>query len=742
MKTLNSIMLATSLSTILIGCGGGGSSSEPNTQTGNPNTQTVKSAQFIDGTVQGIRYVNGTRTGYTNANGEFTYENGNISFYLGKVLLGTIDAANVPSDNKLFVQDLVGVDRNETSNPAVLKMAGLLQTLDADPSTDTIEINATARAAFDANTTLANFPDANITNAYTGLGITRAVKSAEVEAHLEDMRRFHGEVSDTTAPTLVSNDTYNNVDLDNELCIDFSERIPKNMLTSANFTVNPTVTGTLYRDDTAVCLTPDANLTAGQTYTFSANGAITDYAGNALGADASVSYTTKTSVPTQTNRGATWSLKNYTNISTTANDSYIIDLSSSTDPDGDTLTYTWTLKSATASSNTIYSQDTTDIAISTQTSIDFASADNRTATASALPKGSYTLAITAKEDSPQKQRTRIYNIPITISEQNPQARSGSDTDAFIIDIDTTANATFGGMDTNQSSFYIKAGYRSSVSVDCDNDGTYEDTNVTGVHVCSYTTPGFHQVAIKDNTTSGTYILFEGAGSNRYRNQHKIINILQWGTFKFNYPRSMFQNAVNLRGIASNAGTPDLSAARDAAFMFYEAKNFNADISNWDVSNITSMRGMFYKAAKFNQDINDWNISKVTDMSAMFEKATNFDQTLSTLATKKKFGVKTARMFLESGMSKANTASFINDLAVYITVDSYRCKVNEVINFSGRYSTGNIQSYEWHSDRNETASGETLAYTCSGDTGYHDMHLKITDATGAEVGGVNRYYIVE
>jgi len=45
-------------------------------------------------------------------------------------------------------------------------------------------------------------------------------------------------------------------------------------------------------------------------------------------------------------------------------------------------------------------------------------------------------------------------------------------------------------------------------------------------------------------------------------------------------------------------------------MFICANKFNQDISLWDTSNVTNIRGMFLGAKKFNQDISKWNTSKV------------------------------------------------------------------------------------------------------------------------------------
>ena len=47
-------------------------------------------------------------------------------------------------------------------------------------------------------------------------------------------------------------------------------------------------------------------------------------------------------------------------------------------------------------------------------------------------------------------------------------------------------------------------------------------------------------------------------------------------------------------------------------MFDVAESFNQDISNWNVSNLTSMYSMFSEARSFNQDISSWNVKKVVD----------------------------------------------------------------------------------------------------------------------------------
>ena len=60
-------------------------------------------------------------------------------------------------------------------------------------------------------------------------------------------------------------------------------------------------------------------------------------------------------------------------------------------------------------------------------------------------------------------------------------------------------------------------------------------------------------------------------------------------------------------------------------LFKDAAQFNAAISSWDVSGVTSMKGMFHGGAAFDQDISAWDVSGVENMESMFEGATSFNQ---------------------------------------------------------------------------------------------------------------------
>lgn len=76
---------------------------------------------------------------------------------------------------------------------------------------------------------------------------------------------------------------------------------------------------------------------------------------------------------------------------------------------------------------------------------------------------------------------------------------------------------------------------------------------------------------------------------------------------------------------------DVSEVTTMRGLFAGFQLFNDDISGWDVRNVLDFSGMFYDAAAFNQPIGKWQPQRMRRTNAMFAYAISFDQDLSNWA---------------------------------------------------------------------------------------------------------------
>ncbi|MFI1770139.1 BspA family leucine-rich repeat surface protein, partial [Thalassobellus citreus] len=95
----------------------------------------------------------------------------------------------------------------------------------------------------------------------------------------------------------------------------------------------------------------------------------------------------------------------------------------------------------------------------------------------------------------------------------------------------------------------------------------------------------------------------------------------WSTGNVTTMESLFYEATNFN---KDISTWDMSNVTTTNTMFMFATSFNQNIGNWDVSNVLLMSGMFYSASTFNQNIDSWNVGNVTSMSSMFHNASSFN----------------------------------------------------------------------------------------------------------------------
>ena len=103
------------------------------------------------------------------------------------------------------------------------------------------------------------------------------------------------------------------------------------------------------------------------------------------------------------------------------------------------------------------------------------------------------------------------------------------------------------------------------------------------------------------------------------------HISDWDVSQVTDMRGMFAKATSFN---SDLSRWNVSQVTDMRGMFAEATSFTSDLSGWDVSEVTDMVYMFYRATSFTSDLSGWDVSQVTDMDSMFYGATSFNSDLS------------------------------------------------------------------------------------------------------------------
>ena len=96
---------------------------------------------------------------------------------------------------------------------------------------------------------------------------------------------------------------------------------------------------------------------------------------------------------------------------------------------------------------------------------------------------------------------------------------------------------------------------------------------------------------------------------------KYIDISDWDVSNVKSMRQMFQWCKELRSVG-DISKWDVSKVTYMNGMFSNCYYFNQNISDWDVSSVTEMQFMFKNCNSFNQDISSWDVSSVTDKSCM------------------------------------------------------------------------------------------------------------------------------
>jgi len=97
---------------------------------------------------------------------------------------------------------------------------------------------------------------------------------------------------------------------------------------------------------------------------------------------------------------------------------------------------------------------------------------------------------------------------------------------------------------------------------------------------------------------------------------------------------LFQACTRLT-IVNRMNEWNVSQVNSLSNTFLDSPNFNTNIGDWDISNVTTMLNCFAInnvvgiPGRFNQDISKWNTSKVITMNSMFFNQIDFNQDIGT-----------------------------------------------------------------------------------------------------------------
>jgi surface protein len=100
------------------------------------------------------------------------------------------------------------------------------------------------------------------------------------------------------------------------------------------------------------------------------------------------------------------------------------------------------------------------------------------------------------------------------------------------------------------------------------------------------------------------------------------NIDNWDVSNVTNMRGTFTGRISTDYTGIDLSNWDTSNVTDMTIMFYKAQ-FTSDLSNWDVGKVTSMASMFRETALFNSDLSQWKTSNVTTMGSMFQNTSAF-----------------------------------------------------------------------------------------------------------------------
>ena len=229
-------------------------------------------------------------------------------------------------------------------------------------------------------------------------------------------------------------------------------------------------------------------------------------------------------------------------------------------------------------------------------------------------------------------------VKLGISRSFTLMGSDIDGDTLTYSVSTTANNGTVTITDNRAVYTPNSGYTGGASFSyAVTDGTNTDTAIVAFTVSdsSYLVNGGTTINCDSLNTSDTFSIGATTYTKRTKEQITPNNAATSCTSGITDMSNLFRVGNGYSGTASfNADIShwDTSSVTTTFAMFVSSSAFNQAIGNWDTSSVTNMSSMFSSSSAFNQAIGNWNTSSVTNMSSMFSSSSAFNQAIGSWDT--------------------------------------------------------------------------------------------------------------
>ena len=179
---------------------------------------------------------------------------------------------------------------------------------------------------------------------------------------------------------------------------------------------------------------------------------------------------------------------------------------------------------------------------------------------------------------------------------------------FIFDAITTADAEV---------FQMPFRATSTVNAEVDwGDGTSDTVTSSAEAMHTYATAGTHTITVTGTINGWSYYYANQDGVSVDKDQ--LGDVSQWGSFLVDEDVTFYQ-CTNMTVSATD--TLKFTDNYSFGFWFFGTTSMTSiDVSNWDISSMTSLRRMFATTGLTSIDISSWDTANIENMEGLFNNS--------------------------------------------------------------------------------------------------------------------------